>query len=275
MKFRISLFQMPCMEGDRKHNFGYVRQMLATYKRSEMLDIVMFPELFSIGFDYSKYSKQGAGVPGETSEFIQIIAREHSSYVVGTGIENADVEGKYFNTLVMASPEGKIIGTYRKVHPFQAEKDVFEGGNQMVIFDIQGLKVGAQICYDVRFPEISRKLALEGAELLIIPAAFPDPRSEHWDNLVRARAIENQVYVAAVNRVGPAFDDKTYFGHSQIIDPWGVRLNHPNSEPEIVTKVCETSVIDAVRSQITCYADRVEGAYESVQWYHENGQHKH
>ncbi|MBD3159025.1 MAG: hypothetical protein GF309_09575 [Candidatus Lokiarchaeota archaeon] len=274
MEFRISLFQMPCMDGNRKHNLGYVKEMLATYEPSEVLDIIMLPELFAIGFDYDQYFRQGAGVPGETSEFIVRTARKHSAYVIGTGIENAEVEGKYFNTLVMSSPEGEIVGTYRKIHPFQAEKDVFEGGKQMVMLDIQGLKVGAQICYDVRFPEISRTLALEGAQLLIIPASFPDPRSEHWDNLVRARAIENQVYVAAVNRVGPAFDDKTYFGHSQIIDPWGVRLNHPNSEPGIVTKVCETSAISAVRKQITCYADRVEEAYDSVQWYYENGQHK-
>lgn len=262
------------MDGNRKHNLGYVKQMLATYEPSDVLDIIVLPELFAIGFNYDQYSRQGAGVPGETSEFIVRTARKHSAYVVGTGIENADVEGKYFNTLVMSSPEGEIVGTYRKIHPFQAEKDVFEGGKQMVMLDIQALKVGAQICYDVRFPEISRTLALEGAQLLIIPASFPDPRSEHWDNLVRARAIENQVYVAAVNRVGPAFDDKTYFGHSQIIDPWGVRLNHPNSEPGIVAKICETSAIGAVRKQITCYADRVEEAYDSVQWYYENGQHK-
>ncbi|MFO7835098.1 MAG: nitrilase-related carbon-nitrogen hydrolase [Candidatus Thorarchaeota archaeon] len=275
MEFRVSLFQMPCKDGDRNQNFDYVRQMLTIYEPSDVLDLILLPELFSIGFDSSQYSRRGAGVMGKTSEFIERVALEQSAYVAGTGIENADEEGKYFNTLVLASPDGKTIGTYRKIHPFQAEKDVFEGGNHMVMFDLRGLKIGAQICYDVRFPEISRRLALEGAELLIIPAAFPDPRSEHWDNLVRARAIENQLYVAAVNRVGPSFDKKTYFGHSQVVDPWGLRLNRCNSEPQIVSKVCDTSSVKAVRREITCYTDRVEEAYDSVKWYGENGQHKH
>ena len=169
----------------------------------------------------------------------------------------------------MVSPEGKTIGTYRKIHPFQSERDVFAGGNTATLFEIKGVNVGVEICYDVRFPEVSRRLALEGAEVILMPAAFPDPRSAHWDNLVMARAIENQLFVAAVNRVGQAFDGKTYFGHSQVVDPWGVRLTRINSENEVFTSTVNTEMIESVREQVTCYADIAPEGYDKVQWFRE------
>ena len=195
------------------------------------------------------------------------VAEEYGAYTLGTGIEKSD--DKFYNTLVMAKPNGEVSGTYRKIHPFQEERDVFKGGDEIVLFDCSGIKVGVQICYDIRFPEVTRKLALEGAELVLIPAAFPDPRSEHWNTLVRARAIENQLYVAAVNRIGFGFDGKTYFGHSQIVDPLGVVLGRRNSEERLVTTQGNTKMIESVRSQITCYADIAEAGYDNIQHFKE------
>ncbi len=258
---------MPCVEGDRQANYDWARGLLQNHKSTENLEFIVLPELFDIGFRYDDYSDAGAGIPGPTSEFIQNLAEEHSSYVIGTGLEKAG--SLYFNTLVMVSPEGKTIGTYRKIHPFQSERDVFAGGNTATLFEIKGVNVGVEICYDVRFPEVSRRLALEGAEVILMPAAFPDPRSAHWDNLVMARAIENQLFVAAVNRVGQAFDGKTYFGHSQVVDPWGVRLTRINSENEVFTSTVNTEMIESVREQVTCYADIAPEGYDKVQWFRE------
>jgi len=257
---------MPCQEGNREFNFQQARETLKEYKSSDAVDFIVFPELFAIGFRHEDYDGKGTGVPGPTSEFLCDIGKKQGAYVFGTGIEKSG--DKFYNTLVGVNPSGKVIGTYRKIHPFQEERDVFDGGSSIVLMECGGIKVGVQICYDIRFPEISRRLALEGAELLIIPAAFPDPRSAHWNTLVQARAIENQVYVAAVNRIGHSFDKKTYFGHSQIVDPWGVVLTRTNSEWRLITSKGNTEMIQTVRNQITCYADRSPTGYDKVEWFH-------
>jgi omega-amidase len=241
--------------------------MLKDHSADAPREFILFPELFDIGFRHSDYAELGAGVPGPTSDFLTSIAEEYSAYTVGTGIERAG--DKWFNTLVMCAPNGKELAKYRKLHPFQEERDIFAGGDKVVLANAGGIVVGLQICYDIRFPEVARRQALEGAELLLIPAAFPDPRSQHWDTLVMARAIENQVYVAAANRIDYSFDGKTYFGHSQFVDPWGLRLTRLNSEPRVITNRGDTDMIKAVRKQITCFADRVEQYYEKTKIFEE------
>ena len=267
MKFRVTLVQMPTLEGDRYSNFTVAEKLLKDHDPVNITEFIILPELFAIGFRHEDYPKVGPGVPGLTEDFILTLAEKHDAYVVASGVEQSN--SMYHNTLVMATPQGKTLGRYRKIHPFQEEREVFKGGKKLAMFDIAGMKVGAQICYDVRFPEISRGLALAGAELIVIPAAFPDPRSAHWDTLVMARAIENQVYVAAANRVRFAFDGKTYFGHSQVVDPWGVRLTRINSETYLFTEECDTTIIGSVRDQITCYADRSPTGYDEVDWFRE------
>jgi predicted amidohydrolase len=267
MKFNITLVQMPTLEGDRQANFAVAEKVLADHQSSGNVEFIILPELFAIGFRHEDYAKVGAGVPGLTEKFLLALSEMHDAYVVASGIEQSD--SMYHNTLVMATPQGKVLGRYRKIHPFQEERDVFKGGKKLAMFDVAGMKVGAQICYDIRFPEVTRGLALAGAELIVIPAAFPDPRSAHWDTLVMARAIENQVYVAATNRVRFGFDGKTYFGHSQVVDPWGVRLTRINSETALFTHECNTSMINTVRDQITCYADRSPTGYSEIEWFRE------
>jgi len=267
MEFSMTLVQMSCIEGNREHNFTNARLMLEQYKPGSGVQFIQFPELFAMGFRHEDYSKEGSGVPGPTSEFLSSVAKEYGAFVIGTGIEKSG--DKFYNTLVLARPDGEVSGTYRKIHPFQEERDVFKGGDTIALFDCSGIKVGAQICYDIRFPEVTRKLALEGAELILVPAAFPDPRSEHWNTLVRARAIENQLYVAAVNRIGFGFDGKTYFGHSQVVDPWGVVLCKRNSEERLITTQGNTEMIESVRSQITCYADIPASGYDKIHHFEE------
>jgi predicted amidohydrolase len=263
----MTLVQMPCQEGNREGNFEQARAILDNRKEGRGVQFILLPELFAIGFRHEDYNREGPGVPGPTTDFIQSIAKEHGAYTVGTGIEKTG--SKFHNTLVLARPNGELHGTYRKIHPFQEERDVFEGGNSLAMFECSGIKVGVEICYDIRFPEVTRKLALEGAEIVLIPAAFPDPRMEHWNILVRARAIENQLYIAATNRIWYGFDGKTYFGHSQTVDPWGLILNRRNSEIRLISTSGNTEMIQNVRSQITCYADIAPSGYDRVEWFRE------
>jgi omega-amidase len=264
MEFTITLVQMLCEEGNRQFNYDRAKNLLQSYRQLGGVQFIVFPELFAMGFRYADYERQGPGVPGPTTEFLCTIAKKHNAYTFGTDIERAKT--KFYNTLVAATPSGEMLGTYRKIHPFQDEREIFEGGKNLVLMDCSGIKVGVQICYDIRFPEVSRRLALEGAEILIIPAAFPDPRSEHWNTLIQARAVENQLYVAAANRIGFGFDKKTYFGHSQVVDPWGVVLTRRNSELRIIQVTGNTDMIQTVRNQITCYADRSPASYDQVEW---------
>ncbi|TFG04049.1 hypothetical protein EU538_12905 [Candidatus Thorarchaeota archaeon] len=263
MEFATTLVQMPCKEGDPDYNFARARWLLENHSTNTPMEFIVLPELFAIGFRHADYPKIGPGIPGRTTQFLQDLAEEHSAYTIGTGIESADDE-LFYNTLVVASPEGKIVAQYRKIHPFQEEKDVFRGGESLALLDLEGIVVGLEICYDIRFPEATRKLALEGAELIVIPAAFPDPRSEHWNALLLGRAIENQLFVAATNRVGYGFDGKTYFGHSQTIDPWGVRLTRINSAERVITDISDTAMVRSVRDQITCYQDIAPSGYDTV-----------
>jgi predicted amidohydrolase len=267
MEFSVTMVQTQCAEGDRERNCSAVRNLLQRHQAGSGVQFVVLPELFDVGFRYEDYARIGPGIPGPTARFLETIAKEFKAYVVGTGLEKAD--SGFYNTLIVASPTGKTIATYRKVHPFQAERTMFKGGDRVVLFEAKEIKVGVEICYDIRFPELTRRMALEGAHLILVPGAFPDPRSAHWDNLLTARAIENQLYVAAANRIGRGFDGKTYFGHSQMIDPSGLRLTRMTSEEQAFTSSGNTTSVDSVRNQITCYKDRAPGAYERVQWFKE------
>ncbi len=263
MEFATTLVQMPCKDGDPDHNFARARWLLRERKTNAALEFIILPELFAIGFSLTDYSQLGPGIPGRTVDFLTDLAEEHSAFVIGTGIEGTENE-MFYNTLVVAAPNGKIVAQYRKMHPFQEEKDVFKGGESLALLDLGSMMVGLEICYDIRFPEVTRRLALEGAELIVIPAAFPDPRSAHWNALLLGRAIENQLFVAATNRIGFGFDGKTYFGHSQVIDPWGVRLNRLNSEERVFVNTSDTEMIKSVREQITCYADIAPSGYDTI-----------
>ena len=267
MQFRICLVQMACVEGNREKNFQNARKLIKDLDEFEGPQFIVLPELFAIGFRSQDYNSEGEEFPKVTSEFMQEVAEEKNAYVVTTDIEPH--KEMFYNTLLMVNPEGRILGGYRKIHPFGGEKEVFVGGNKLALFELNGIRVGVQICYDLRFPEVSRQLALYGAELLIIPAAWPDPRGHHWDALLLARAIENQVYVAACNRVRLGYDGKTYYGHSQIIDPWGKLLTRINSEERVIVKTGDTSMIKSVRKTVTCWQDRLKEGYERVTIFNE------
>jgi len=162
----------------------------------------------------------------------------------------------YYN-LGFCFESGTLAGTYRKTHPFKAENGYFSKGGSIEPISLkkQNLKIGFEICYELRFPEVARKLSLAGADLLVTTAAFPNPRAEHWKTLAKARAIENQIPHIACNRVGSA-PDCTYFGNSMIIDAWGeVKADAGSKECAIV---CDLDLAgkDEIRKAIPVFEDR-------------------
>ncbi len=177
-----------------------------------------------------------------------------ANVVLGTLPETAG--DKFYNTSFVIDRNGHRIGFYRKIHVFRylGEDKYFKGGDSVALFDIDGVEVGLEICYDIRFFELARTLALRGAKVLLVPAAWPVDRLSHWRVLNIATAILAQVFVVSANRVGDA-GALRYPGHSMIIDPWGEILAEGGDEPSIVVAEIDVGKVAEVRSRITVYQD--------------------
>jgi predicted amidohydrolase len=195
--------------------------------------VVALPEFFTYLGPDDRYGDVAEPVPGPTTERCMRIAREQSIHLLAGSIpERDDDSGALFNTSVLIDINGRIAAKYRKIHLFdvvigdvsEQESRFLTPGDEVVTGEIDGHRVGLSVCYDLRFPELYRRLAVRGAELLFVPAAFTTfTGKDHWEILVRARAIENQCFVVAADQTGPHAGGSS-FGRSMIVDPWGIPL---------------------------------------------------
>jgi predicted amidohydrolase len=220
------------------------------------VEIVCFPEMFNTGLVFKTIKKFAETESGETLGLLCSIAKRKKIAIIAGSIPIKE-KSYIYNAAYVINKKGKIIGNYKKIHTFSpiGEHKHIKSGSKINIFTLGKLKVGLMICYDIRFPELARNLALKGANILFVPAQFPNPRSEHWKILLKARAIENQVYVAGVNRVG-ADESRSYFGYSMILDPWGNILSKAGEEPTIIYADIDQNEIRKTRKVIPCFKDR-------------------
>jgi deaminated glutathione amidase len=177
---------------------------------------------------------------------------------------------KPFNTSVMLGPDGEVKAVYRKLHMFDVEvggvtyreSEAEDPGDEIVIADVDGLLVGLSVCYDLRFPELYRILALRGARLLTVPAAFTERTGrDHWEVLLRARAIENQALVLAPNQIGDAPPHYRSYGHTMIVDPWGlVVARAPDTEGFVIADL-DLGALDHIRDTLPSLRNRRPDAY--------------
>ena len=224
---------------NKKVNKEKLIKLISTNLRKE--SVLIFPEMTLTGFTM-KSNDFAEDLRGESFQFFSGIALNNKVHVIGGLIEKED--GLNYNTLVHINPLGELLTSYRKIHPFSysAENKFYTRGNKAVITEINGWKVGLSVCYDLRFPELFRQYGKERAELIIVIANWPDTRIGHWKTLLCARAIENQCYVAAVNRVG---DDLKlhYNGCSCIYDPMGNEVAFlPDIEKIISAEISKENV---------------------------------
>ena len=236
---------------ERDTNFARVRAMLAAVRIAPS-SLLVLPEMFAIGFtmDATKLDRGR-----ETELFLQDLARQYQSYVIG-GV--ASKTGKVAaNEAMVFSPEGTRLSRYRKMHPFSmaGEGEVYERGNQVKVVTCGQLKVAPTICYDLRFPELYRKVTSLGAEVLVVIANWPMARIDHWQTLLKARAIENQAYVIGINRVGED-PQHTYNGRSMIIDPRGQTLAEGGNAPMLLRSTMEARLVSEWRVVFPALADR-------------------
>ncbi len=210
---------------------------------------------------------------GETTEWARSIAAElHIDLIAGSMTEFVQGEEKLRNTSIHVGPDGEVKAVYRKIHMFDVEiegrvyreSDLEQAGSEIVLSELSnGVAVGMSICYDLRFPELYRILALRGAEVIVVPAAFTLPTTrDHWEVLLRARAIEDAVFIIAANEVGEHPGGLRSGGRSMIVDPWGVVLAQAADREGFIVADLDLAQLRSIRASLPALANRVQSAYD-------------
>lgn len=259
---KISCIQMDMRLGEVDYNFDRAEKLIRETAAQNAPDTVVLPELWSTGF-FPKELAPCADREGErTKAVFSALAKELNINIICGSVVTARAEG-FFNTAYVFDRSGAVVAEYDKTHLFtpSGEHEYFQAGHHICRFELDGKKCGIIICYDLRFPELTRTLALEGIDLLFIPAQWPEKRTMHLMTLARARAIENQMFVALCNSVGTAGETHCG-GHSAIIDPWGEYLARAWDGEETITGEADFTVIDGIRASINVFRDRRPELYQ-------------
>ncbi|MBK5273855.1 MAG: carbon-nitrogen family hydrolase [Desulfuromonadales bacterium] len=244
--------QFNVKQGDVDANLTYVRQALRRVADNGA-NLAVLPEMWSSGFAYRNLNELAQRTAGIVEELLEL-SRELKLVIVGSMPEPHGE--KVFNTVHLID-NGHLAGIYRKLHLFSllGEDKAFDGGDSWLLAETSLGKIGVIICYDLRFPELSRRLAVEGAQIICVPAQWPKPRQEHWRTLLRARAIENQLFVVSCNACG-LVGKLDFFGMSMIIDPKGELLAESGEEEGEITARLDMQTMTDWRAQIPCFNDR-------------------
>ena len=235
--------------------------------------LVVLPERYDLRGSEDDYARRAEPLHGPTVAWARELARElRIDLVAGSMAERREGREKLSNTSVHVAPDGEIRAIYRKIHLFDVtvgeveyrESDSDEPGDEMVVSETgDGTRLGLSVCYDLRFPELYRILALQGAQVVTVPSNFTRVTGEaHWEVLLRARAIENQVFVIAAGQAGEYPPGQPAYGHSMIVDPWGEVLARAGDEDEtVVTADLDFGRLAEVREKLPSLANRVPAAY--------------
>lgn len=260
MKLNVALIQMDIALGDPSSNQVKAEERVRR-AAADGARLVILPEMWTTGYSLQNI-RELADQNGEpTAGLLSPLARELKICLIG-GSTADQREGRVYNTIRVFSPEGQELAQYSKIHLFRLmdEEKYLTPGDQPATFRWGDLCGGLMICYDLRFPELSRAMALAGANVLFCPAEWPNPRLHHWRTLLQARAIENQAYVIGCNRVGRS-GDTVFFGHSMVVNPWGEVVAEGGEQEETVPAEIDLDLVRSVRERIPVFRDRVPGTY--------------
>jgi len=251
---KITCVQMDMALGAVERNFAHAEALLRNAVRQDAPDVVVLPELWSTGFFPKELDACADRDGAHTQEVFSALARElRVNIVCGSVVTERD--GGLYNTAYVFGRDGEVAASYDKTHLFSpsGEGERFVPGNSRCRFSLDGHPCGIIICYDLRFPELVRSMALEGLDLLFVPAQWPEKRTVHLETLARARAIENQMFLALCNS---AAKDTACGGHSAIIDPWGAYLARAGGEEGSVSAAADFTVLGEIRQSINVFRDR-------------------
>jgi predicted amidohydrolase len=259
MNAKIVSFQMNCRMGDVRANLETIRSLAKSVERNHP-DFVCFPELATTGYSLNeKWRKYADEIPGETSDELSSIAKELGAYLI-CGTDELDAEtGKIYDSSILLSSNGRLLGVYRKVHLWDQERKYFARGSGFPVFETKFGKIGIGICYDIEFPEAARALATRGAQILFFPSAQMSPIEKVVDTYALSRAVENTCFLVFSNRIGT--EGRThFFGHSQIASPECRVLGRAKSKPYAVAEV-DLSILPKIRRKMPYLSQLVPEAY--------------
>ena len=263
---RICCAQMDMLPGEPDANFAHAAELVRRAAKAHNPDVILLPETWNTGFAPGKLDASLADEDGaRTKETFSALASELNVNILAGSVANRKNGGLY-NTAFVFSRKGELLAEYDKTHLFSpmGEDAAFEKGGSLARFTLDGVRCAVIVCYDLRFPELIRTLALPGLDALFVVSQWPRQRAEHLRVLARARAIENQMFLGLCNSCGEAFGTK-YGGGSALIDPWGNVLAEAGEAEETIAADFDLAVLAEIRASIPVFRDRRPELYEGLE----------
>jgi len=259
---KISCLQMDMQLGCVEENFLHAEKLIGQAMADDP-DVIVLPETWNTGFfpkeDLpSLCDRDGQQVKARIGSLVK---KFHVNIIAGS-VANVR-QGKVYNTCLVFDREGENIASYDKTHLFtpMGEDGYFTPGDHLCRFTLDGVSCGVVTCYDIRFPELTRSLAVQGLDVLFVVSQWPKVRINHLQSLTVARAIENQMFVACCNSCGKA-EDTQYGGNSAIIDPWGETIARAGEQEQVLTAEADLSILQNIRNSIHVFRDRRPELYQ-------------
>jgi len=256
---KIALCQVK-VSADKDKNLAKAEEMISG-SAVKGADIIVLPEMFNCPYNNRFFKSYAESYPGKTTLLLAGLAKKYSVCIIGGSIPEID-NGNIFNSCFSFDHNGLLLGRHRKIHLFDVdikdgisfkESETITSGKDITIIPTGFFNAGIQICYDMRFPELTRKMVRQGAEIIIVPAAFNMTTGPaHWHLISRSRALDNQVYFIAVSPARDESADSVYtaYGHSLIADPWGRIIAQAGTDEEIVTAEIDMGLIYKTRQEL-------------------------
>ncbi|HBQ26058.1 MAG TPA: carbon-nitrogen hydrolase [Syntrophomonas sp.] len=267
---KIGVIQMSVTD-DKDANLKKAKAMIIEACQ-QGAQLVVLPEVFNSPYQTELFPNYAEPYPGETTRLLSSLAAKHEVLLVGGSIIEKDADGQLYNSSFVFDEKGQLLGRHRKVHLFDInlpdkitfrESDTLNSGNSITVIRHQRLCFSIMICYDFRFPELARTAVLEGAQLLVVPAAFSVTTGEvHWDLLMRSRAVDNQCFVIAASPARNPESSYQAWGHSMVVDPWGKIIAEAGEEDDIIYAVLDFEQLEQIRQQLPLLQHRRHDLYQ-------------
>lgn len=259
---KVTCIQMDMLLGKPEENFRHAEELIAEAVK-EQPDVIVLPETWNTGFFPREHLAELADDDGKAVKArIGALAARFGVNVVAGSVASRRADGVY-NTAYVFDRGGAVVAEYDKTHLFtpSGEHEFFRRGDHLCRFTLDGAACALIICYDIRFPELTRSLTVQGVDLLFVVAQWPNVRTEHLLALCKARAIENQMFLVCCNSCGEA--GKTVCGgNSSVHDPWGVCLAQAGEKEQLLSAELDFSVVQGIRESINVFRDRRPELYD-------------